>query len=130
MRVANVAAGLVVAKVGTATATQEELLGALEGGHELDADTRVVAIEEAVHRARLWHRLGLRVGLVQFSFDRLDAAAIAFLQNSRSQCDRLIVAATAGSEVLASIVYVDLVITGSHTADTLLKELRPDYSVV
>jgi hypothetical protein len=32
--------------------------------------------------------------------------------------------------LLASMVYVDLVITGSPTVETLVKELRPDYSVV
>ncbi len=130
MRVANVAAGLVVAKVGTATTTQEQLLAELEGGHTLDADMRVVAIEEAAHRVRLWRRLGLRVGLVRRSFDVLDTEAIAFLQQSRHQCDRLIVATEAKPLLLASMVYVDLVITGSPTVDTLVKELRPDYSVV
>jgi len=130
MHVANVAAGLVVAKVGTATTTQDQLLAELEGAHRLDADTRVVAIEEAVHRVRLWRRLGLRVGLVRRSFDVVDPAAIAFLQQSRQQCDRLIVATEAKPLLLASMVYVDLVITGSPTADILVKELRPDYSVV
>jgi D-beta-D-heptose 7-phosphate kinase/D-beta-D-heptose 1-phosphate adenosyltransferase len=130
MRVANVAAGLVVAKVGTATTTQEQLLAELEGGHTLDADMRVVAIEEATHRVRLWRRLGLRVGLVRRSFDVLDTEAIAFLQQSRQQCDRLIVATETKPLLLASMVYVDLVITGSPTVETLVKELRPDYSVV
>jgi D-beta-D-heptose 7-phosphate kinase/D-beta-D-heptose 1-phosphate adenosyltransferase len=130
MRVANVAAGLVVAKVGTATTTQEQLLAELEGGHTLDADMRVVAIEEAAHRVRLWRRLGLRVGLIRRSFDVLDTEAIAFLQQSRQQCDRLIVATEARPLLLASMVYVDLVITGSPTVETLVKELRPDYSVV
>jgi len=133
MRVANVAAGLVVAKVGTATTTQEQLLAELEGGDALDAHSRVVAMDDALHRVRLWRRLGLRVGLVRRSFDELDAPAIAFLQQARLQCDRLIVA-TETTQVkpllLASMVYVDLVIAGSHTADTLLKELEPDYSVV
>jgi len=130
MRVANVAAGLVVAKVGTATTTQEQLLAELEGGHTLDADLRVVAIEEAAHRVRLWRRLGLRVGLIRRSFDVLDTEAIAFLQQSRHQCDRLIVATETKPLLLASMVYVDLVITGSPTVETLVKELRPDYSVV
>ncbi len=130
MRVANVAAGLVVAKVGTATTTQEQLLAELEGGHTLDADMRVVAIEEAAHRVRLWRRLGLRVGLIRRSFDVLDTEAIAFLQQSRQQCDRLIVATETKPLLLASMVYVDLVITGSPTVETLVKELRPDYSVV
>ena len=130
MRVANVAAGLVVAKVGTATTTQEQLLAELEGGHTLDADMRVVAIEEAAHRVRLWRRLGLRVGLIRRSFDVLDTEAIAFLQQSRHQCDRLIVATETKPLLLASMVYVDLVITGSPTVEMLVKELRPDYSLV
>ena len=79
---------------------------------------------------RLWRRLGLRVGLVRRSFDAFDTEAIAFLQQSRRQCDRLIVATETKPLLLASMVYVDLVITGSPTVETLVKELRPDYSVV
>jgi D-beta-D-heptose 7-phosphate kinase/D-beta-D-heptose 1-phosphate adenosyltransferase len=133
MRVANVAAGIVVAKVGTATTSQEELLAELEIGDALAADTRVVPLDEAVQRVRLWRRLNLRVGLARCSFESIDAAAISFLQQARQQCDRLIVA-TAGAGIqpllLASMVYVDLVITGSHTNEVLVSQLKPDYSVV
>jgi D-beta-D-heptose 7-phosphate kinase/D-beta-D-heptose 1-phosphate adenosyltransferase len=119
MRVANVAAGIVVAKVGTATTTQEELLAELEAGDALAPDTRVVVLEEAIQRVRLWRRLGLKVGLVNRSFGVFDAAAIAFLQQARQQCDRLIVATESQPLLLASMVYVDLVITGTHASDTL-----------
>ena len=133
MRVANVAAGIVVAKVGTATTSQEELLAELEVGDALAADTRVVALDEAVQRVRLWRRLRLRVGLVRCSFEAFDAAAIGFLQQARQQCDRLIVA-TAGTGtqplLLASMVYVDLVIAGPHSNEALVSQLKPDYSVV
>ena len=129
MRVANVAAGLVVAKVGTATTTQEQLLAELESGDVLAADTRVVELDEAMYRVRLWRRLGLRVGLTRRSFELLDAGAIAFLQQARAKCDRLIVATETNSLLLASLVYVDLVITGANSID-LIRELQPDYSVV
>ena len=133
MRVANVAAGIVVAKVGTATTSQEELLSELEIGDALAADTRIVSLDEAVQRVRLWHRLKLKVGLVRCSFETIDAAAISFLQTARQQCDRLIVT-TAGTGtqalLLASMVYVDLVIAGSQTNDALVSQLKPDYSVV
>jgi bifunctional ADP-heptose synthase (sugar kinase/adenylyltransferase) len=70
------------------------------------------------------------VGLVNRSFDVLDTAAIAFLQQARQQCDRLIVSTDAKPLLLASMVYVDLVITGSPTTGLLIEELRPDYSEV
>jgi len=133
MRVANVAAGIVVAKVGTATTSQEELLSELEIGDALAADTRIVSLDEAVQRARLWHRLKLKIGLVRCSFETIDAAAISFLQKARQECDRLIVT-TAGTStqalLLASMVYVDLVIAGSQTNEALVSQLKPDYSVV
>lgn len=130
MRVANVAAGIVVAKVGTATTSQEELLKEIEIGDALAADTRVVALDEALERVRLWRKLNLKVGLVRCAFETLDVAAINFLQDARQQCDRLIVASGTQPLLLASTVYVDLVIGGSASNETLLGLLKPDYSVV
>ena len=130
MRVANVAAGLVVAKVGTATTTQEQLLTELEAGDALAAEGRVVALDEAVQRVRLWRRLGLKVGLMRSTFEPLDAAAIGALQHAKLKCDRLIIATEANPLLLASMVYVDLVIAGATPVEALIKELRPDYSVV
>jgi len=133
MRVANVAAGIVVAKVGTATTSQEELLTHLEIGDALAADTRVVTLDEAFERVRLWRRLKLKVGLVRWSAEAIDASAITLLQKARQQCDRLIVATVGtGTQplLLASMVYVDLVIAGTHTNDHLFERIKPDYSVV
>jgi D-beta-D-heptose 7-phosphate kinase/D-beta-D-heptose 1-phosphate adenosyltransferase len=130
MRVANVAAGIVVAKVGTATTSQEELLKEIEIGDALAADTRVVTLDEALERVRLWRRLNLKVGLVRCSFETLDAAAISFLKQARQQCDRLIVTSALQPLLLASTVYVDLVISGSHASGDLVSQLKPDYSVV
>jgi bifunctional ADP-heptose synthase (sugar kinase/adenylyltransferase) len=70
---------------------------------------------------------------VRCSFETINAAAIAFLQHARQRCDRLIVAtADTGTQplLLASMVYVDLVIAGSQTNETLTSQLKPDYSVV
>jgi D-beta-D-heptose 7-phosphate kinase/D-beta-D-heptose 1-phosphate adenosyltransferase len=130
MRVANVAAGIVVAKVGTATTSQEELLKEIEIGDALAADTRVVTLDEALERVRLWRRLNLKVGLVRCSFETLDAAAISFLKQARQQCDRLIVTSALQPLLLASTVYVDLVISGSQASGDLVSQLKPDYSVV
>jgi D-beta-D-heptose 7-phosphate kinase/D-beta-D-heptose 1-phosphate adenosyltransferase len=130
MTVANVAAGIVVAKVGTATTSQEELLKEIEIGDALAADTRVVALDEAIERVRLWRKLNLKVGLVRCAFEAIDSAAINFLQQARQQCDRLIVAGATQPLLLASTVYVDLVISGSHSNDALISQLKPDYSVV
>lgn len=119
--------------MGTATTSQEEILKELEIGDALTVGSRVVALDEAVQRVRLWRRLNLRVGLVRCSFEMIDAAAIAFLQQAREQCDRLIVV-TEGKKtqplLLASLVYVDLVVSGSHTNEALTSQLKPDYSVV
>ncbi len=130
MRVANVAAGIVVAKVGTATTSQEEILKEIEIGDALAADTRVVALDEAMERVRLWRKLNLKVGLVRCAFETLDVAAIQFLQQARQQCDRLIAFSGTQPLLLASTVYVDLVVSGTQTNEALLSELKPDYSVV
>ncbi len=130
MSVANVAAGIVVAKVGTATTSQEELLKELEIGDALETGSRVVSLDEAVQRVRLWRRLNLRVGLIRCAFETLDAAALSALQQARQQCDRLIVATATQPLLAASTVFVDLVVTGTATNEALISQLKPDYSVV
>jgi len=87
---ANLAAGLVVRKIGVATVTPGELSAALhqrgQGGRGLvDLDTLVALVEEA-------HGRDERIVMTNGCFDVLHAGHVAYLEEAKSLGDRLIVA--------------------------------------
>jgi D-beta-D-heptose 7-phosphate kinase/D-beta-D-heptose 1-phosphate adenosyltransferase len=147
MKLANLAAGLVVAKLGAATISQPELQVALTGaaltaGGVLNDDQ----LFQAVAAARL---KGKRIIFTNGCFDILHAGHVTYLQQAKQLGDYLIVAVNDDASiarlkgpsrpinnteqrmsVLAGLDAVDWVI--SYTDDTpirLLKFLQPDILV-
>ncbi len=146
-RIANVAAGIVVARLGTAAPTPEELSRALAGGADahaglLDEDTAACAIAAA--RAR-----GERIVLTNGCFDLLHPGHIAVLEAARAHGDRLVVALNDDESVrrlkgdgrplcplmhraavLAALSAVDWVVPFSEdTPERLIRHLAPDVLV-
>jgi len=74
---ANLAAGIVVGKFGTATVTREEMLKA---GEE---PSRLLRTEEVLALARRWKAKGRRIGLVLGDFPVLEPAAIGRIEEVR-----------------------------------------------
>lgn len=146
---ANVAAGLVVAKVGTATATADELIRTLRHQDLMVGESKIESVEAAVDQVRRWRRQGLRVGFTNGCFDLIHPGHVSLLTQARAACDRLVVglnsdasvarlkgagrpvqSEAARAAVLASLAGVDLVVI--FTEDTplrLIKALRPDVLV-
>src|SRR6185312_4617012 len=94
MRLANIAAGIVVSKVGTATVTPAEIAAVLHA-QEHDGIARrgaLVSWEDARRLREIWSHEGHRVGFTNGCFDLLHPGHIAVLQGAASHCDRLIVA--------------------------------------
>jgi D-beta-D-heptose 7-phosphate kinase/D-beta-D-heptose 1-phosphate adenosyltransferase len=145
-RVANVAAGLAVAKPGTATVTGAELLGALHRQELLAFDDKMVTREQAVAQLAEWRRAGARIGFTNGCFDLIHPGHVRLLNKARARCDRLVVALNtdasvqrlkgptrpvqselARSTVMASIGAVDLVVLfDEDTPLELITALRPD----
>jgi D-beta-D-heptose 7-phosphate kinase/D-beta-D-heptose 1-phosphate adenosyltransferase len=136
VRLANIAAGVVVGKIGTAVAREADLLAALspQGG----ALRKIVSREAAVEHVQRWHHKGWRVGFTHGGFDPLLPEDLHRLEEAREACDRLVVGLrspaggmiqpeAARAAMLASLASVDLV-TGCDEAsrDALIAELRPD----
>ncbi len=110
--IANVAAGLVVAKVGTAPVRAAELRAAL-AHRELDTrphesagtvmgpvrEARILAREEAAEAVARWRARGLRIGFTNGCFDILHPGHVAYLNRARDRCDRLVVALNADESV-------------------------------
>lgn len=91
VHVANVAAGLVVAKVGTAVVNPPELLHALAEQDDRHNTSKVLGWGELQEKVALWRRLGLSVGFTNGCFDLIHPGHVQLLAASRAQCDRLIV---------------------------------------
>ena len=88
MRIANAAAGIVVARLGTATTSAAELTAALAGG-EGSALLDLAATRALVAQ---WKAAGLSVGFANGCFDILHAGHVAMLAQAAAGCDRLVVA--------------------------------------
>lgn len=147
--VANVAAGIVVGKVGTAVARTAEIVAALHHSDITEAEAKVLTDGQAADRVQQWQRRGLTVGFTNGCFDLLHPGHISLLQQARAACDRLIVAINsdasvkrlkgddrpvqseaARSTIMASLGMVDaVVIFGEDTPLELIQALRPNVLV-
>lgn len=147
VRLANIAAGIAVGKIGTAVVHQADLLEATStrGGALRKVLSRVAAAEQV----QRWHHRGWRVGFTNGCFDILHPGHIHLLEQARAACDRLVVGINsdasvgrlkgptrpvnpeaARAAVLASLATVDAVcVFDEDTPEQLLKELRPDVLV-
>ena len=144
VRLANLAAGIVVGKIGTAVARDTDLLAALspQGG----ALRKVVSLEQAAEQVERWRQRGWTVGYTTGCFDPLDPAQIQLLEQARGQCDRLVVGLDSDggarhlngaarqvqpeavrAALLGGITAVDLVcIVQQDAPERLLHAIRPD----
>lgn len=97
-RIANAAAGLVVAKNGTATVSAEELEQALSHRRHGIEDV-VVSRERAQEKMADWQARGLRVGFTNGCFDILHPGHVSLLAESAKACDRLVVGLNSDTSV-------------------------------
>lgn len=90
MTLANLAAGLVVAKPGTATLSIAELYTALHG--DKLAEFGIIDAPALIEAVRAAQARGERVVMTNGCFDILHAGHVAYLEHARELGDRLIVA--------------------------------------
>ncbi|HXA21602.1 MAG TPA: D-glycero-beta-D-manno-heptose-7-phosphate kinase, partial [Acetobacteraceae bacterium] len=88
VRLANIAAGVVVGKVGTAVARETDLLAALSP--QGSALRKIVSREAAIEHVQRWHHKGWRVGFTNGCFDLLHPGHLHLLEEAREACDRLV----------------------------------------
>jgi len=148
-RLANVAAGIVVGKTGTAVAHSEEIVTAIKTRDMVMGEAKIAAPLGALERIAAWRRDGLKIGFTNGCFDLLHPGHISLIAQARAACDRLIVglntdasvrrlkgperpiqSETARATVLAALVNVDLVtFFDEDTPLELIASLRPDLLV-
>jgi D-beta-D-heptose 7-phosphate kinase/D-beta-D-heptose 1-phosphate adenosyltransferase len=146
-RLANIAGGIVVGKVGTAVARQQDILSALASA--TGVLQKIVTPAAAAEAAERWRARGYKVGFTNGCFDILHPGHVHLLEQCRSMCDRLIVGLNADASVsrlkgptrpvnteaaraavLASNLSVDLVcIFEQDTPLEILSLIKPDLLV-
>jgi D-beta-D-heptose 7-phosphate kinase / D-beta-D-heptose 1-phosphate adenosyltransferase len=99
VQLANVAAGIVVGKVGTVPVEKHELLAALSPQIALHGEDRVVTRDELASRVDLWKANGEKVVFTNGCYDLLHVGHITLLEQARRMGDRLIVAINSDASV-------------------------------
>jgi D-beta-D-heptose 7-phosphate kinase/D-beta-D-heptose 1-phosphate adenosyltransferase len=147
IRLANVAGGLEVEKIGVATVTRDEILrDLLHGGQGSD---KVLPRNDLIRELDSRRRLGQHVAFTNGCFDVLHAGHVQYLQEARAQADVLVVGlnsdgsiramkgpgrpinpAAARTLVLAALQAVDYVtVFDEATPLELITAVRPDVLV-
>jgi D-beta-D-heptose 7-phosphate kinase/D-beta-D-heptose 1-phosphate adenosyltransferase len=150
IRLANVAGGLEVEKIGVATVTREEILRDLR--HEAAGGagvTKVVTLPDLLRELDHRRQAGQRVAFTNGCFDVLHAGHVQYLSEARAQADLLVVGLNsdasvralkgadrpvnqeeARAAVLAGLQAVDYVtVFAEPTPRELIQAVRPDVLV-
>jgi len=143
---ANLAAGIVVGKTGTAPITARELLAAFNEEAACGQAAKIRDAEEAQAQVRRWQAAGERVVFTNGCFDLLHVGHVTYLERARRYGRRLVVGLNTDTSVrrlkgperpligqadrarvLAALAAVDAVVLfDQDTPLMLIKQLRPD----
>lgn len=149
IRLANLAAGVVVGKAGTTPIARNELLDAIRGEPFTGASTKVLALEDLTRLVNEWRARGDRVVFTNGCFDLLHVGHVTLLANARREGTRLIVGLNTDrsvralkgpsrpvvnqddrAHVLAGLTSVDAVVLfDEDTPLRLIEQLQPDVLV-
>ncbi|MBF0188241.1 MAG: D-glycero-beta-D-manno-heptose-7-phosphate kinase [Magnetococcales bacterium] len=92
LHLANIAAGVVVAKVGTSPVTRPELLAAVSQEEAFSQSDKICrSQEELMSRVEFWRQSGKRIVFTNGCFDLLHAGHVDYLERARALGSRLIV---------------------------------------
>jgi D-beta-D-heptose 7-phosphate kinase/D-beta-D-heptose 1-phosphate adenosyltransferase len=148
-QLANLGAGIVVGKAGTAPITKAELIGALAERAPLAMQEKVLSLDHLIARLTAWKNNGERIVFTNGCFDILHIGHISLLEEARRKGDRLIVGLNSDSSVrtlkglmrpivgererahvLAALSAVDAVVVFAEaTPLRLIEAIRPDVLV-
>ncbi|NOT69667.1 MAG: bifunctional D-glycero-beta-D-manno-heptose-7-phosphate kinase/D-glycero-beta-D-manno-heptose 1-phosphate adenylyltransferase HldE [Methylophilaceae bacterium] len=149
LQLANIAAGIVVGKVGTVPITRQELLTELVLQNSTAQVDKICDLQSLKTRVKNWRTAGQRIAFTNGCFDLLHAGHVTYLEAARKTGDRLVlglntdrsVSALKGptrpviheadrARVLAALEAVDAVILfDEDTPLALIDAIRPDVIV-
>lgn len=143
---ANLAGGIVVGRLGTATIHRTDLTAALYTHRAVALQQKILPLSTACDVMENWRREGLTVGFTNGCFDIMHAGHISLLSDAKAECDRLIVALNTDAsvralkgpsrpvnaemdraQVIAALAVVDAVVLfEDDTPLALIEQLKPD----
>ena len=146
---ANVAAGIVVGKTGTAVAFADDVVNALRARDLLSAERKAVSLAAALDHVADWRRRGETIGFTNGCFDLIHPGHVSLLEQACGACDRLVVglnsdasaarlkgpgrpaqSEAARAAVLGALASVDLVVIfAEDTPMKIIESVRPDILV-
>jgi D-beta-D-heptose 7-phosphate kinase/D-beta-D-heptose 1-phosphate adenosyltransferase len=148
-RLANLAAGIVVGKVGTIPVSREELLHEIEWLDSSAQGDKICTVADLRVRLAVWRGKGERIVFTNGCFDLLHAGHVTYLETARALGDRLIVGLNTDrsvralkgpsrpviheedrARVMAALESVDAVVLfDEETPIELIRAVRPDVLV-
>ena len=150
LKMANLAAGIVVGKVGTQPVLLPELLETVRSvERESGYEQRIVSSKQAAQLIKLWQANGKKVIFTNGCFDILHIGHASYLAAAKKLGDKLVVGLNSDNSVrklkgetrplvdqaaraglLANLAAVNLVVIfDEETPEQLLSELKPDVLV-
>ena len=143
---ANLAAGVVVGRLGTAVVHRTDLSAALYAHRAVSLQQKILPLHTARDMVANWKRDGLAVGFTNGCFDIMHAGHISLLLDAKSRCDKLLVglntdASVRGlkgpsrpvnaemdrAQILAALSMVDgVILFDEETPLRLIETLQPD----
>ncbi len=149
VQLANIAAGIVVSKVGTVPVQRHDLIGALAEEIGLHAEEKVLTLDHLLARVSSWRSRGKRIVFTNGCFDILHIGHISLLAEARRQGDKLIVGINSDestrrlkgpsrpmvsqrerAQILAALTAVDsVVVFEEDTPLPIIEAIRPDVLV-
>lgn len=149
VKLANISAGIVVAKAGTAVAYINDIMEKLENREAQNDNIKILNIKSAVNRVKIWREQKLKIGFSNGCFDLLHPGHIATINAAKATCDKLIIGLNDDTsikrlkgnqrpiqsqeiraQILSSLTSVDAVVIFSEdTPIKILKNLKPDILI-
>ncbi len=149
LHLANLAAGIVVGKVGTVPVSAAELLGELVTEDVREQADKVCSLEQLLSRVAQWKSAGQRIVFTNGCFDLLHSGHVTYLEHARKLGQRLIIGLNTDrsvralkgpsrpviheadrARVLAALESVDAVVLfDDDTPLKLIDAVRPDVLV-
>jgi D-beta-D-heptose 7-phosphate kinase/D-beta-D-heptose 1-phosphate adenosyltransferase len=149
IRLANLAAGIVIGKLGTVPISRDELLAALASGGETSQAEKICSVETLLKRVAHWRVAGQRIVFTNGCFDLLHVGHLALLEQAKREGDCLVVALNtdrsvralkgagrpiisedARARIVAALPCVDAVVLfDEETPLNLIRAIRPNVLV-
>ena len=149
VKLANISAGIVVAKTGTAVSYANDIIEAIENREPPSKTVKILNAKSALNRTKVWRTQKLTIGFTNGCFDLLHPGHIATINAAKAACDKLIVGLNndasirrlkgkqrpiqsdkVRAQILTSLKNVDAVVIFSEdTPMRIIESLKPDVFI-